>query len=113
MIVLKCTQPTYFDVDDTLVMWDLPDTMKNNLWIDGTYFKVHKPHIEVLKKHAARGHTIIVWSQGGWEWAEKVVKALELEEYVDLVIEKPKWIYDDLPASKFMPESYYLELEED
>ena len=70
--------------------------------------KPHKKHIEQLKKHKLRGHTVIVWSAGGWEWAEAVVRALKLEQYVDLVIEKPTWVYDDLPPNEYMPKSQWL-----
>lgn len=113
MIVIPCNQPTFFDVDDTLVMWGYA-----GLPVDGAieiecrgikqYVTPHKKHIEQLKAHRARGHTIIVWSQGGWEWAAAVVKALNLEKFVDLVIEKPQWAYDDLPASVFMPQSKWM-----
>jgi phosphoserine phosphatase len=142
MKVLPCKQPTYFDVDDTLVMWsrpaaDDPDaieiacpTSRTERFLlemtdDGTLepdtptetvsvgswterLKPHKKHIEQLKLHKLRGHTIIVWSAGGWEWAEAVVRALKLEQYVDLVIEKPMWFYDDLMPNEFMGKRYYM-----
>lgn len=142
MKVLPCKQPTYFDVDDTLVMWnrpaaDDPDAIEitcptsrterfllemtddGNLEPDtptetvsvGTWterLKPHKKHIEQLKLHKLRGHTVIVWSAGGWEWAEAVVRALKLEQYVDLVIEKPMWFYDDLMPNEFMGKRYYM-----
>lgn len=142
MKVLPCNQPTYFDVDDTLIMWnrpvvDDPDvieitcptsrTMRTLMEMsdDGSLapdtpsepvevgswterVKPHRKHIEELKKHKMRGHTVIVWSAGGWEWAEAVVRALKLEKYVDLVLEKPTWYYDDLPAQEFMGKRYYL-----
>jgi hypothetical protein len=57
-----------------------------------------------MKKHKARGHKIVVWSAGGWEWAKSVVETLELTEIVDLVMSKPAWFYDDIPSSSFMPE---------
>jgi len=112
MITLKCDQPTYFDVDDTLVSWGY-----NSAPIDGAveivcngfsqFLIPHKKHIEQLKAHKARGHTIVVWSQGGWQWAEAVVKGLGLEKFVDLCISKPLWIYDDLPAEAFMPKNIW------
>lgn len=125
MRVVKCNQPVYIDVDNTLVMWDdlTPEDKANGIAItcpiskafteEGNEVEVepwtellvpHKAHIEMLKQHKLRGHTIIVWSAGGWEWAEAVVKALQLEKYVDVVLEKPMWFYDDLKSSEFMPE---------
>lgn len=142
MKVLPCFQPTFFDVDETLVMWsrpafDDPDAIEiicpasrcvralMELSDDGSLnpetpteivsvgtwterVKPHKKHIEQLKLHKLRGHTVIVWSAGGWEWAEAAVRALKLEKYVDLVIEKPRWAYDDLPPNEYMPKSQWM-----
>jgi phosphoserine phosphatase len=58
-----------------------------------------------MKSHKFRGHTVIVWSAGGVEWAKTVVTALGLENYVDLVVAKPKWYYDDLQSHEFLPAS--------
>lgn len=116
MIVLNCVQPTYFDVDETLVIF-VPDNSKEPELVEiadpSGKFSVkaipHKGHIRAIKEHKGRGHTIIVWSAGGHAWAEAVVKALNLQDYVDLVIEKPMWYYDDLPCSKFMGKNIYKE----
>lgn len=141
MLILECNQPTYFDVDDTLVKWNRakasdPNAIaiqcptsrqsrvldENGIETDGLvkeegswveYLAPHKVHIEHLKLHKLRGHTVIVWSAGGWEWAEAVVKALKLEKYVDLVIEKPVWFYDDLTPNEFMGKRYFMEDKED
>ena len=123
MIVVPCKQTTYFDVDDTLVMWDAtPEQLEERgvdfecpgsfTIIDGEMKETppwkerllpHRYHIEQLKKHKMRGHTIIVWSAGGYDWAAAVVKALGLENFVDLVISKPTWAYDDLQPNEFIP----------
>jgi len=143
MKVFPCSQTTFFDVDDTLIMWsrpafgdpdaieitcpasrtqralmDLtedgiltPETPPSEMVEVGTWtelVKPHKKHVEQLKLHKMRGHTIIVWSAGGWEWAEVVVRALKLEKFVDLVIEKPTWVYDDLPVVEFMPKNIWM-----
>lgn len=128
MIVLPGDQATFFDVDDTLVMWNPTAEEKEKhgisitcpmglTMIDGelvpsgewTELLVpHKVHVEQIKKHKARGHLIVVWSAGGYEWAHAVVKALQLEPYVDLVISKPTWIYDDLKPEDFMPSPQYM-----
>jgi len=143
MFVLKCNQPVYFDVDDTLVMWnppnpndpdvieivcptsrtkriiqeldaetgDLKDLPPDEFVEVGSWterLKPHKKHIEAMKLHKLRGHTVIVWSAGGWEWAEAAIRALNLEKYVDLVLEKPMWCYDDLPPSEFIPKVQYI-----
>jgi hypothetical protein len=108
-IVIDSDFPVPFDCDDTLVIWDYPPEKLSEciyLKIDITEIPLlpHKKHIEELKKHKARGHRVIVWSAGGWEWANEVVKKLELEEFVDVVMSKPRWFYDDLPSTEFMPE---------
>lgn len=134
---MKCNQPTYFDVDDTLVMWRRgkpgdPDVVavtcppgrhkraaedmgweveemefSTGEWTE--YLVPHKGNIEAMKRHKARGHTIIVWSAGGWEWAHAAVVALGLQQYVDLILEKPRWAYDDLPPNEYMPKSQWVE----
>lgn len=101
----------YFDVDDTLVSWEhygkqLPGMVEfEDPHTHGSLFlEVITEHIESMKKHKLRGHTIIVWSAGGADWAEEVVTKLGLRSMVDAVMSKPDWFYDDIPSSEFMPE---------
>lgn len=142
MKILPCNQTTFFDVDDTLVMWGrgqkgdpgvveiicpasrysralfdlnqnspLTSSTEEIVYEAGTwteYLIPHKKHIEQMKLHKLRGHTIVVWSAGGWEWAVEVVKALGLEQYVDLVMEKPTWCYDDKQAEEYIPKSQWM-----
>lgn len=128
MITIPSNNSVWFDVDDTLVLWSPTPEEKEKYGIDvncpgskilnkdGTVDEApgwverlvpHFTHVEQIKKHKARGHTVIVWSAGGWEWARAAVMALGLERYVDLVISKPEWVVDDLPVEKFMPKSQY------
>lgn len=128
MIVLPCNQTVFCDVDDTLVMWSATqeqlDAHGVSITCPGSYAIIdgelvqspswtekllpHFAHIEQLKKHKARGHTIIVWSAGGWDWAKVAVQALGLEQYVDLVISKPTWSYDDKNPEDFIPKSQWM-----
>lgn len=130
MIAIPCNQTVFFDVDDTLVMWDAtPEELKArgvNFICPGSIIDIdndgnkqfsppwterllpHRKHIEQLKKHKMRGHTIIVWSAGGWDWATAVVKALQLDNFVDLVISKPTWAYDDLQPAEFIPKPQWM-----
>jgi hypothetical protein len=88
-------RPTaFFDVDDTLVMWDIPEGIEINddrlvsincKGIEDRLFP-NKHNIELLKKFSARGHSVVVWSGGGADWAEAVVDALGLNQYVDAVM---------------------------
>jgi hypothetical protein len=101
----------YCDVDDTLVSWKhygqykegmieftAPES-KHSMWLEPI-----KEHIEALKGHKLRGHTIVVWSAGGALWAKEVAVKLGLDDFVDAYASKPNWFYDDLPAKDFMPE---------
>lgn len=129
MIVVPCNNTVFCDVDDTLVMWSAtPEELESrgidfecpgSLYIDSdgkqTHASIwksrllpHRKHIEQLKKHKMRGHTIIVWSAGGWDWAAAIVKTLELENFVDLVISKPTWAYDDLQVAEFIPKPIWM-----
>jgi phosphoserine phosphatase len=110
MVVFESDNTVFFDCDDTLVMWNIPVGKEEQCITFDNYGFIerllpHEKHISQLKRHAARGHRIVVWSAGGWEWAHSVVKALKLESWVDCVMSKPRWFYDDLTAEEFMPES--------
>ena len=91
-----------FDCDDTLIMWHVPKdyvgslvTTNLNGFKDRGIPNLHA--IDHLKKMKARCYAIIVCSAGGSEWAEAVVKALELEDFVDVVMPKIDFHLDDVP----------------
>ena len=73
MIELKDTIAIYFDVDDTLIMWDQsgtkwPDKDEVVIRPDSRYpvlARPHHEHIKLLKKHKQHGEVVIVWSAGG------------------------------------------------
>lgn len=97
MIVLESDMTAFFDIDETLVLWG-----------NGGSYKPHYAHIEQLKRHHLRGHKVIVWSKGGYKWAERVVKELKLERYIDIVMAKPAFLWDDLDTEKWMPKREYF-----
>jgi phosphoserine phosphatase len=72
----------------------------------------HRRHIELLKDFASRGHTIIVWSAGGEEWAWYVVKKLKLTGIVRYTMSKPDWYIDDLQPEEFMKGRIYYDLKD-
>lgn len=116
MIHLKCVQPVYFDVDDTLIMWqEVPANTPGALHIKcpskkrKAWLKPHKRHVAQIKAHKLRGHTVIVWSAGGDTWARLAVESLGLTDFVDLILEKPRWYYDDKAANEFMGKRSFLE----
>jgi len=130
MIVIPGNAILYVDVDDTLIMWSpdenllamhgieiecpggmYPDEDGNMVPGPSWTAKVlpHRVHVSQIMKHKARGHTVVVWSAGGVQWAEAAVKALKLERYVDVVICKPTWAYDDMPPDRILPKIQWKE----
>lgn len=118
MRVHGSTRSVWFDIDDTLVIWDWksvsPDgegciyIVDPNNQLSCRVF-VHQRHIELMKQFKVRGHHIWVWSQGGSQWAAAVCLALGLENIVDDVVDKPSWYIDDLHASAWMKAPIYLD----
>lgn len=89
------------DCDDTLVMWTIPQGYSGPLVetvLDGVKdVCIPNQHaINHLKKMKARNYAVIVWSAGGSDWAEAVVKALKLEKHVDLIMPKIDFHLDDV-----------------
>lgn len=110
----------YFsDVDDTLILYppNIEKPTKGSIPIECPYDKQvryyvpSKKHIKLLKDHYSRGYYVIVWSASGGLWAEAVVNALKLNEYVCDVICKPAKFCDDLPPSEWMGNRIDLEVE--
>ncbi len=115
MKIITQESTIFFDVDQTLVMWGVKAkkgqrlvAITNPHWGEQHYLAPHVGHIKVLKDRFARGSFIVVWSAGGFAWANAVVKALELEKYVHLVMSKPHMYVDDKPAKHFMGEHLYI-----
>lgn len=117
MKVIDTESTIFVDVDDTLVMWNADiiaanytSTVRITSPHDGSVSNLlpHRGHIKILKDRKARGSFIVVWSAGGFAWANAVVKALNLEAYVDLIMTKPHAYIDDKQASEIMGERIYL-----
>ena len=114
MKVINTDNTVYFDVDDTLVMWNPSDLYKNKISILDPYsdeteqLYINDSHVKMLKRMKSRGKTIVVWSHGGYLWAEAVVKALELEDFVDLILTKVEDYVDDLPVNEWITKNMYL-----
>ena len=116
MKVINIESAIFTDVDDTLVMWKEAETAKveDMVCVKCPHYNTeqwlvpHKGHIKILRDRKARGSFIVVWSAGGFAWAEAVVKALELEQYVDLIMTKPHAYIDDKQAAEIMGERIYI-----
>lgn len=108
---LKYDFPIPFDCDDTLIMWNITDNCPTiTIEYLGQLNKVrpNKVHVELLKHYKMQGHSIIVWSAGGSEWAKKVVSALNLDEFVDLTMGKPTFYVDDVDVWQWMGRRVYF-----
>ena len=115
MIVVPEGRIAYFDVDDTLLEWE--ESKDNscctiNVEMNGRKLKRRMIccHVQELKRQAESGTKIIVWSAGGSNWAEAVIKALKLEEYVDVILTKPDRIYDDKDPNSWMPKRRFFKI---
>lgn len=114
MRVISQEAVVVIDIDETLVMWGKAKKNEKVIHITCPYghqqetLRPHKGHIKVLKDRHARGAYIIVWSAGGYQWANAVVKALGLEQYVNQVMTKPCMYVDDKEAADILGERLYL-----
>jgi len=99
----------YFDVDETLVLWQgkngqstNPNAKKFHLYGSDYNLDIHWKHVELLKEFKQQGYKIIVWSAGGELWAQEVINVLQLNEFVDHCLSKPEFFVDDKFPEQFM-----------
>jgi hypothetical protein len=106
MILIDNPNVIFFDVDDCIVLWNPPPDPDGKL----KYFDIETPHgiqvlpvnqstIDDLIQHHMQSHYVVVWSQGGHEWAKQVCDSLGITKKVNMIMNKPKWIVDDLPTT--------------
>lgn len=112
MFACKAGRTVYFDVDDTLLQWESClehdiDSIKVESNGHTFYKRAILPNVNALIDHSHAGHIVVVWSAGGVEWATSVIKALNIEKYVDVVLTKPDWYYDDQDADHWLPERQF------
>lgn len=111
MKILKSEYIAAFDVDCTIIKPysecsqeekdKFPSLLIVTAWGEDRF--VELTHItDRIKRHHMQGHHVRIWSAGGVDWAETVVKALHLESYIDEVQTKVRWYYDDLDANEWM-----------
>lgn len=105
-----------FDVDGTLVNpWD-PSVNYDQVSVyvndplTGKFIRmaVHEPMLRLLEEEHHRGSCVVVWSRGGYQWAENVITALGIINKVDLIMSKPMVYFDDLPVSEWMKDRVYM-----
>lgn len=115
MLKIDNDNVAFFDVDDTLIhhKWDADRNHEQmEIAVEGSLLAAtvvpHYTHIKRLKHHKQVGNAVVVWSRSGVRWAEAVVKALDLEQYVDLVSAKPFYYYDDKKCCQILGEYRYF-----
>lgn len=114
-IVIDNEQIFGFDIDLTLISARRKLALRGDIAVENpytgdiVYFKPHYAHMDLLKEMSGRGRFIIVWTQSGRKWAEVIVKALELEPFIDIIMTKPLGIIDDLPAEHWLNNRIFLQ----
>lgn len=105
------------DIDGSLVIHVDRSDLDHDLEVkcpylgDNIRLKINSNNVRMLKEKAVQGYYIEVHTQGRALWAESVIKALGILEYVDVMKGKPTGIIDDMPASAWMPDNTNLPLD--
>lgn len=112
MKILKCEHIRPFDIDGCLIVDKDASTSKANVYdvVSGNYIKVgvNQSMVRLLLEEYQRGSYILVWSRSGWEWAANVIRALDLEKYVDRVMSKPTIYFDNEPVENWMKDRVFI-----
>lgn len=117
MIITKNENVCPFDVDNTLVLpFNLDKKDSEVVFVRDPLtpgrkilMHAHRPMIRLLKEEFSKGSHVIVWSRGGWQWAEAVVEALNLQNYVHEIKTKPMVYFDDLDVGQWLLNRVYLD----
>lgn len=93
-MIIESDRVACFDCDDTLVLWKWHDMDLPTVVIEGREFQIHAAHLRKIHNYSILGYTIIVWSNSGYKWAQKVAEALGIDDKV-IVMCKPHRCFDD------------------
>lgn len=112
MITVKNENIRPFDVDGCLIVSTKESKYMRSILdpVTGKFIKVgvNSAMVRLLQEEAQRGSYVIVWSRSGYEWAKNVVNALELEQYVNLIMSKPIVYFDDTPVKKWLKDRVFI-----
>lgn len=107
--VLESDRVTFFDCDDTLILWKKHDLDLPTVTINGREFQVHTRHLQKIHDYHVMGFQVIIWSTSGHKWAKAVAEALEVSDKV-LCMCKPHRVFDDCENLNDTIGSGYLKL---
>ncbi len=113
MIYFDHSNLRMFDIDDTLVMHKEHGTTTRVL-VTNPYdnvkrqYEVNTNMVKLLKEEYARGNPIVLWSRRGAAWARAVAEALDLIQYVSLIMDKPMVYFDDKPVTDWLQDRVYI-----
>lgn len=120
MKVIKSELIRPFDIDKCMIREEGKGTTHNGIYVsvkdplDSERYVtvlVNKAMVRIMKEEKQRGGYILVWSRSGWEWAQNVIQALKLEEYVDQIISKPTVYFDDTPIQDWLKDRVFLDFD--
>ena len=93
----------YVDIDETLIS-HFPITKKSDeFFLDFEHNRVKWRvypmvlNIDLISELRSCGYQIACWSLSGSDHAERMIKLLEIENLVDLIVPKPRFYVDDKP----------------
>ncbi len=117
MIYFNKANLRMFDVDDTLIMHRIlliTDSIDTQVEVVNPYsnesrnYRINQNMVKLLKEEYARGNPIVLWSRRGAAWAKAVAEALDLTQYVSLIMDKPMVYFDDRDVSEWMKDKIYI-----
>jgi FMN phosphatase YigB (HAD superfamily) len=113
MVDIKGENNIFFDIDGTMVLYGKEGkTVKFNYHgIEDRYLTPHTGHISFLKALKARGFTIFLFSNNGWQWCREVARQLKIEDVVDYGMTKPQKVVDDEKVENYI-KTIYIPYEE-
>lgn len=107
-----------FDIDGTLILHRSAAEMSAHLYelvevfdeVTEKYLVlgVNTNMVRLLKEEKLRGGTVIAWSRGGYQWAANVIRALDLEQFVDIIMSKPLVYFDDMQVESWLKDRVFI-----
>lgn len=108
--VIASDRVTFFDVDDTLILWDKISLDLPVVNINGREFQIHTKHLQKIHDYHLMGFIVFVWSNSGYKWAQTVTEALGVQDKV-IAMCKPHRVFDDVKNLNDTIGHGYIELD--